>query len=728
MIAQRCRQLRQHAGAIGNGQAQIIAAPAAGDVGRRQGGKRRHRHAKGVSDAAARDVDDIGDHSAGRGAFAGAASLKQQAPDEITFRDHGVQRPAGRRQRVIERHQRRMHALKQLPLAGFGQADKLDAKAQSRRLVDIGEFHGADALGGDGRKIDAGAKGQGGQDRQFMGGIDAIDIKTGVGLGIAGGLGFGEDMAEIQPFIFHPRQDIIAGAVEQAINPGDAVGGHALRQALDDGDATGDRGFIFEREALGFGGSGKVKAMVRQHRLVGGDQRLAGRQRAPCQGQRRAIGTADQFDNDIDIIATGKFGRVINPDEARQIKPAFALAIPRADGGNADRPPGAAGDEVGIGIEHPDNAGADIAQSGQTDTQGVGHRLAPKGQAAFLAEAAAKRKGRHCVGLVFRGNPRQIRIMRALVCHHLAEDRSGLRLEANWPEPSAPGPGEVTVAIDAAALNFPDLLMLAGGYQFKPELPFIPGTEACGRVIATGPGAEALHGQRVIIGGRGGCFAQRLTLPMAGVRPVPMGLDDAEAAAFTVGALTAWVGLMRRGRLQAGERVLVTGAGGGMGLAAVALAALEGAEVVAAASSEAGLALACGAGAHDAVLIDRAAPALALRDIDVVFDPVGGALALPALRTLRRGGRYLIIGFTGGRPAPLPLNRLLLKEVEVLGVRAGEYGRQDPAAGISNIAAIDARAGALRPQIGLRLPLDEGAQAFAMMAAGTLRGKAVLLP
>jgi NADPH2:quinone reductase len=128
------------------------------------------------------------------------------------------------------------------------------------------------------------------------------------------------------------------------------------------------------------------------------------------------------------------------------------------------------------------------------------------------------------------------------------------------------------------------------------------------------------------------------------------------------------------------------------------------------------------------VLIHRTAPALALRDVDVVFDPVGGALAMPALRTLRRGGRYLIIGFTGGRPAPLPLNRVLLKEIEVLGVRAGEFGRQDPAAGQRNIAAIDARAAALRPQIGLRLPLDDGTAAFAAMAAGTLRGKAVLRP
>ncbi|WP_426164231.1 zinc-binding dehydrogenase [Sandarakinorhabdus sp. DWP1-3-1] len=316
--------------------------------------------------------------------------------------------------------------------------------------------------------------------------------------------------------------------------------------------------------------------------------------------------------------------------------------------------------------------------------------------------------------------------MRALVCHVLSDDRSGLRFETDWPEPPAPKPGEVTVAIHAASLNFPDLLMLSGGYQFRPEVPFIPGTEGCGTVIACGAGAEALAGARVIVGGRGGCFAERLTLPAPAVRPVPAGLSDAEAAAFTVGALTAWVGLMTRGRLQAGERVLVTGAGGGMGLAAVALAAHEGAHVIAVASTAARLALAQAAGAHDTVLVDRAAPVIEARDIDIVFDPVGGPLVPQAIRTLRRNGRYLIIGFTGGRPSPFPLNRALLKEIEVLGVRAGEFGRQDPAAGRRHITAIDARADALRPQIGLTVPLDHATRAFDAMAAATLSGKAIV--
>jgi NADPH2:quinone reductase len=318
--------------------------------------------------------------------------------------------------------------------------------------------------------------------------------------------------------------------------------------------------------------------------------------------------------------------------------------------------------------------------------------------------------------------------VKALVCHHLAADRSGLRLEAGWPEPPPPGPGEVSVAITAAALNFPDLLMLSGGYQFRPELPFIPGTEACGRVIATGAGVTLPIGSRVIVGARSGAFAERITVPATNVRPVPVGLSDAEAAAFTVGALTAWVGLVERGRLVAGERVLVAGAGGGMGLAAVALAKALGATVTAVASSPARLDAARAAGAEQLVLTDRAAPAIDAGEIDLVFDPVGGALAMPALRTLRRGGRYLIIGFAGGRPPPLPLNRALLKEIEIIGVRAGEQGRQDPAAGRRHIAAIDGHGAAMRPLIGLSVPFEQGEDAFAAMAAGTLVGKAVLTP
>jgi NADPH2:quinone reductase len=210
------------------------------------------------------------------------------------------------------------------------------------------------------------------------------------------------------------------------------------------------------------------------------------------------------------------------------------------------------------------------------------------------------------------------------------------------------------------------------------------------------------------------------------VRAVPPGLTLAEAAAFTVGALTAWVGLVERGRLTAGERVLVTGAGGGMGRAAVQLASHMGAHVVAAASSPARLQLAREAGAHETLLVDRDDPQVPVKDIDLVFDPVAGALVMPLVKCLRRGGRYAIIGFVGGRGVPVPLNRLLLKEITLVGVRAGEQGRQDPVAGARHIREIDARAAHMRPHIGLELPLSDVHAAFAAMGEGRIDGKCVI--
>ena len=320
--------------------------------------------------------------------------------------------------------------------------------------------------------------------------------------------------------------------------------------------------------------------------------------------------------------------------------------------------------------------------------------------------------------------------MRAWVCHHLSSDRSGLRFETDWPEPPLPDADEIMVAIDAAALNYPDLLMLSGAYQFRPQLPFVPGTEAAARIIAVGAGVDrAQIGRPVIVSARGGCLAERVTLPFARVGDRPAGLAMEQAAGFAVGGITAAIAF-ERGRLAAGERVLVSGAGGGMGLAAVAMAKALGAHVVAAASDEAKLAAARAAGADETVRIARGACDLSAfkERIDVVFDPVGGALAPAALATLAWGGRYLVIGFVGGFPPPVATNRLLLRGIEIIGVRAGEQGRRDPAAAARARAALDRLAadGACRPHIGLIVPMEDADKAFAAMASGTLVGKAVV--
>lgn len=304
-----------------------------------------------------------------------------------------------------------------------------------------------------------------------------------------------------------------------------------------------------------------------------------------------------------------------------------------------------------------------------------------------------------------------------------------LSLEQVAPPPP-PGPGEATVSMLAVGLNYPDLLMLSGGYQYRPLVPFTPGMEGAGRIVAVGEGVSGdLLGARVVAGARHGLLAEAVTLPLAALRPAPEAFDDAEAAAFTTGALTAQVALVERGRLAAGERLLVLGAGGGMGLAAVALGHALGAEVTAVASSADKLAAAAAAGADRTIAVDRGAPDLsALKGgFDLLFDSVGGALVRPALSALKRGGRYLVVGFVGGVTA-VPTNLALLKEIEIIGVRAGEAGRRDPALGRRALAAIDGLAarGRLRPHIGLAVGLADAPQAFAALEGGSLVGKAVV--
>lgn len=319
--------------------------------------------------------------------------------------------------------------------------------------------------------------------------------------------------------------------------------------------------------------------------------------------------------------------------------------------------------------------------------------------------------------------------MRAWRVHRL-DGIGALALGVVAPPPP-PGPGEATVSMLAVGLNYPDLLMLTGGYQYRPPLPFTPGMEGVGRIVAVGEGLSGdLLGARVLARARCGLLAEAVTLPLDALRPAPEAFDDVEAAAFTTGALTAWVALVERGRLSAGEHLLVLGAGGGMGLAAVQLAHALGAEVTAAASSEVKLAAAGAAGGGRLIRIDRDAPDLA--DVkgacDLVFDPVGAALVRPGLSALKRGGRYLVVGFVGGPPVALPTDVALLREIELIGVRAGEAGRRDAELGRRARHAIDALAaeGRLRPRIGLVTGFEDARDAFEAMAGGSLVGKAVV--
>jgi NADPH2:quinone reductase len=323
---------------------------------------------------------------------------------------------------------------------------------------------------------------------------------------------------------------------------------------------------------------------------------------------------------------------------------------------------------------------------------------------------------------------------RALVCHALADDLSGLRLDT-LPSHS-PGPDQVLVRVRAAALNYPDLLMTQGRYQFQPELPFVPGLEAAGEVLELGNGVHTLRvGDAVLVHARTGAIAERMLVDAAQTRPMPPGMDFAQAAGFQAASLTAYVALVRRAQLQAGETLLVHGASGGVGMAAVQLGRHLGARVIATGTSEEKLAVVREQGAHETVNLrdgfrDRVKALTDGRGADVVFDPVGGTVFDESLRCIAWGGRLLVVGFASGRFPSAPANLVLIKGIAVIGVRAGEYGRRDPVRGAENLREISrlAREGVFRPYVCARLPLDRAIDAFRMLADRKVLGKVVIEP
>jgi NADPH2:quinone reductase len=323
-------------------------------------------------------------------------------------------------------------------------------------------------------------------------------------------------------------------------------------------------------------------------------------------------------------------------------------------------------------------------------------------------------------------------MVRAVVCRAFGPPES-LRLEQF---PSRPlRPGEVRVAIRAAGLNFPDVLMAAGEYQLKPELPFTPGMEAAGDVVEVGAEARGVAvGDRVIVKMRHGAFTDEAVVTAAQLTEMPSTFDYAEAATYLAGHGTAYHALIDRGRVAPGEVLLVHGAGGGVGLAAVELGKLLGATVIATASSDEKLAVARARGADHLVRYDREPFRDAVKRItggrgaDVVFDPVGGEVFENSMRCIAWGARLLVIGFTGGIGSA-KTNLLLIKGASVIGVRAGEAVRKDPALGEARRKALLgwAEQGKLRPNVSHRLPLADYAKAMRLLVDRKAIGRVALV-
>jgi len=325
--------------------------------------------------------------------------------------------------------------------------------------------------------------------------------------------------------------------------------------------------------------------------------------------------------------------------------------------------------------------------------------------------------------------------MRALVVHQLLPDYAGCRID-DVSEPQ-PGPGQVKVRVKAVSVNFPDLLMTRGEYQMKPPLPFTPGLDIAGEVAALGEGVTAFSiGDAVVGGARLGGFAEYAVLSAESLSPKPGRLSFAEAAAYPAAYLTAYVALVRRAQVQPGEWVLVHGAAGGVGLAAVDLAKVLGARVIAASASDEKLAAIQRDYAVDAVVNvtggfrEQVKQITDGRGADVIYDPVGGDIFDESTRCIAFDGRLLVIGFTSGRIPTVSVNMPLIKGFSVLGVRAGEYGRQFPDRGRENNAAVArlAAEGRIRPRVHAELPLDRWREAFDLLADRKVIGKAVIRP
>jgi NADPH:quinone reductase len=323
--------------------------------------------------------------------------------------------------------------------------------------------------------------------------------------------------------------------------------------------------------------------------------------------------------------------------------------------------------------------------------------------------------------------------MQAWICENPVGVEALQWKELPTPQPKA---GEVLIEIKAASLNFPDLLIVQNKYQMKPPLPFVPGSEYAGVIAAVGEGVTQLKvGQSVAcLSGTGG-FATHTIAPAVLCMPLPPGFPQVDAAAFIMIYATSHHALVDRGQLKPGETVLVLGAAGGVGTSAIQVAKAIGARVIAAASTDEKCALCKSIGADATINYSREDLRDAIKTltdgkgIDVVYDPVGGDLAEPALRSVGWRGRYLIIGFASGSIPSLPLNLPLLKGSSLVGVFWGSFAKHEPKANAAMLAELAHwyGEGKIKPVIDRTMPMAELKAAFAHMGSRTVRGKLVMI-
>ncbi len=321
--------------------------------------------------------------------------------------------------------------------------------------------------------------------------------------------------------------------------------------------------------------------------------------------------------------------------------------------------------------------------------------------------------------------------MRALICGELGP-ASSLTI-GEMANPTA-GPGEVVIDVVSAGLNFPDTLIIEGKYQFQPELPFSPGGEAAGVISEVGEGVPGVEvGDRVIALGSYGAFAEKWAVPASGVIPVPEALDMVVAAGFGLTYGTSYHALKQRASLRPGETLLVLGAAGGVGSAAIELGKHLGATVIAATSNDVKAEFAKQLGADHTIGYSNLREDLKRltdeRGVDVVYDPVGGDVTELAFRSLAWGGRHLVVGFAAGDIPRLPINLALLKGASLVGVFWGRSLTEDPRAAFENFVELTALAneGVIKPRVHREFSLDEYEAAFSVFHDRTVMGKAVFV-